>query len=58
VDGYLRPPRVPAYAAHGALTSESMRQIDHLVFAAPDLEDGVYEVEARFGVRAGDGGQH
>jgi hypothetical protein len=35
-----------------------MRQIDHLVFAAPDLEDGVNEVEARFGVRAGDGGQH
>ena len=35
-----------------------MRQIDHLVFAAPDLEDGVNEVEARFGVRAGDGEQH
>lgn len=58
MDGYLRPPRVPAHAADGALTSESMRQIDHLVFAAPDLEDGVNEVEARFGVRAGDGGQH
>ena len=35
-----------------------MTRIDHLIFAAPDLEDGVREVEARFGVRAENGGQH
>jgi hypothetical protein len=41
-----------------ALALESVRHIDHLIFAAPDLEDGVREVEARFGVRAAGGGQH
>lgn len=35
-----------------------MGQIDHLIFAAPDLQDGVGEIEARFGVRAAGGGQH
>jgi hypothetical protein len=33
-------------------------RLDHLIFAAPDLDDGVREVEARFGVRASGGGQH
>jgi hypothetical protein len=32
--------------------------LDHLIFAALDLDEGVREVEARFGVRAGEGGQH
>lgn len=41
-----------------ALPSEFVRQIDHLIFAAPDLEDGVREIEDRFGVRAAGGGQH
>jgi Glyoxalase-like domain len=41
-----------------ALTSESVRHIDHLIFAAPDLEDGVREIMDRFGVRAAGGGQH
>lgn len=36
----------------------SVGQIDHLIFAAPILEDGVWEIEARFGVRAEGGGQH
>jgi hypothetical protein len=33
-------------------------RLDHLIFAALDLDDGVREVEARFGVRASGGGQH
>jgi hypothetical protein len=32
--------------------------IDHLIFAAPDLDDGIREIEDRFGVRAEGGGQH
>ncbi|GGU28071.1 VOC family protein [Lentzea flava] len=32
--------------------------IDHLVYAAPDLDEAVTEVEERFGVRADGGGQH
>ncbi len=41
-----------------ALASESVTHIDHLILAVPHLEDGVSEVEARFGVRAAGGGQH
>jgi hypothetical protein len=33
-------------------------RIDHLIFAVPELDDGVAELEARFGVRAEGGGQH
>jgi hypothetical protein len=33
-------------------------RIDHLIFAVPELEDGVGEIETRFGVRAQGGGQH
>jgi hypothetical protein len=33
-------------------------RMDHVIFAVPDLEDGVAEMEARFGVRAEGGGQH
>ncbi|GAB2805742.1 VOC family protein [Lentzea nigeriaca] len=32
--------------------------IDHLIYAAPDLDAAVDEVEERFGVRAEGGGQH
>jgi len=33
-------------------------RIDHLVLAVPDLDDGVAQIEERFGVRAEGGGQH
>ncbi len=33
-------------------------EIDHLVFATPDLAQGVDEIEALTGVRASIGGQH
>ena len=33
-------------------------EIDHLVYAAPDLPGAVTEVEGRFGVRAQAGGKH
>jgi len=33
-------------------------RIDHLVLAVPELDDGVAQIEARFGVRAEGGGQH
>jgi hypothetical protein len=33
-------------------------QIDHLVYAASDLPAAVADVEERFGIRAGAGGQH
>jgi hypothetical protein len=39
--------------------SESVpRQLDHLVYAVPDLEGGVADLERRLGVRAAIGGQH
>ena len=39
--------------------SESLlSQVDHLVYAAPDLESAVGDLERRLGVRATAGGQH
>jgi hypothetical protein len=35
-----------------------LRQIDHLVYATPDLSTGVERIEALLGVRATPGGQH
>ena len=35
-----------------------LRSIDHLVYATPDLQTGVTQVEALLGVRATPGGQH
>lgn len=32
--------------------------VDHLIFAAPDLDTAVADIETRLGVRAGGGGQH
>jgi hypothetical protein len=44
---------VPAGAAAGLLS-----QIDHLVYATPDLTVGIETAERLFGVRASPGGQH
>jgi hypothetical protein len=33
-------------------------RLDHLIFAVPELDDGVADIEARFGVGAAGGGQH
>lgn len=35
-----------------------LSQVDHLVYAAPDLESAVDDLERRLGVRASPGGQH
>jgi hypothetical protein len=32
--------------------------IDHIIYAAPELETAVADIEQRFGVRAGGGGRH
>jgi hypothetical protein len=39
-------------------TSGLLDRIDHLVYAVPDLERGIDEVEALLGVRASAGGRH
>src|SRR5262245_65471654 len=38
--------------------TELMARVDHLVYAAPDLNRGVEEIEKLLGVRATPGGQH
>jgi len=38
--------------------SALLRQVDHLVFATPDLSEGVSRIEALLGIRATPGGQH
>src|SRR4249919_2082975 len=45
-------------AAQRSMTPAVLRQVDHLVFAAPDLDAGVARIEALVGVRASAGGQH
>jgi hypothetical protein len=40
------------------MTPAVLRQVDHLVFAAPDLDAGVARIEMLVGVRASAGGQH
>src|SRR5215467_15258569 len=37
---------------------ELLARVDHLVYAAPDLNRGVEEIEKLLGVRATPGGQH
>jgi hypothetical protein len=37
---------------------DPLRALDHLVFAAPDLEEGVRTIESMFGVRMSPGGRH
>jgi hypothetical protein len=39
-------------------TSESLSRVDHLLYATPDLDRGVEEIEKRLGVRATPGGRH
>src|SRR6266540_1737713 len=38
--------------------TELLARVDHLVYAAPDLNRGVEEIEKLLGVRATPGGQH
>src|SRR6186713_405022 len=50
------PLLVPAVRA--ADDRELLRRLDHLVYAVPDLDSGVADLEQRLGVRASAGGQH
>jgi hypothetical protein len=43
---------------HGAAESRVLRILDHLVYAVPDLDAGVADLERRLGVRAAPGGPH
>jgi hypothetical protein len=47
-----------ATAAGRQTPPDLLSRIDHLVYAAPDLDRGVRDIEARLGVRAVPGGQH
>ena len=47
-----------AAAAAGAQPQPAVSRVDHLVYAAPDLAQGVERIEALLGVRATPGGQH
>jgi hypothetical protein len=42
----------------GQQASTVVRRVDHLVYAVPDLDTGVADLEQRLGVRAAPGGQH
>src|SRR5579872_4069529 len=46
-----------ASAPEGA-DSALIARIDHLVYATPDLDRGISEIEATLGVKATPGGQH
>jgi hypothetical protein len=35
-----------------------LSSVDHLVYATPDLERGIREIESQLGIRASPGGQH
>ena len=50
------PLLVPAVRA--ADDRELLRRLDHLVYAVPDLDAGVADLEQRLGVRAAPGGPH
>ena len=45
-------------AMQGQPASTIVRRVDHLVYAVPDLDTGVADLEQRLGVRAAPGGQH
>jgi hypothetical protein len=47
---------VPLFAGQAA--QSVLRRVDHLVYAVPDLDAGVADLEQRLGVRAAPGGQH
>jgi hypothetical protein len=42
----------------GQEAAPMLRRVDHLVYAVPDLDTGVADLERRLGVRASPGGQH
>jgi hypothetical protein len=45
-------------ASAGQATHGVLRRVDHLVYAVPDLDAAVADLERRLGVRAAPGGQH
>jgi len=45
-------------AAAGQAPNGPLRRVDHLVYAVPDLDAAVADLERRLGVRAAPGGQH
>ena len=45
-------------AVHTAAGPGVLKRLDHLVYAVPDLDAGVADLEQRLGVRATPGGQH
>src|SRR5262245_39452888 len=40
------------------MSVDTLKRVDHLVYATPDLEESVNNLEKRLGVRAAAGGQH
>jgi Glyoxalase-like domain len=44
--------------AEPQVSGDSLRKVDHLVYATPDLNRGIDELERLIGVRASAGGQH
>ena len=49
---------IAAGAVHAADGDGALRRLDHLVYAVPDLDGGVADLERRLGVRAAPGGPH
>jgi len=45
-------------AVNGQRAAPILRSVDHLVYAVPDLDAGVADLEGRLGVRAAPGGPH
>jgi hypothetical protein len=45
-------------ATAGQGSSELLSRVDHLVYASPDLNRGIADIETRLGVKATPGGQH
>src|SRR5689334_21979649 len=43
---------------HGADGTGVLKRLDHLVYAVPDVDGGVADLEQRLGVRAAPGGPH
>src|SRR4029077_19669601 len=55
-----RPPPIvlPAFLLAPPAPAGVLAQVDHLVYATPDLQLGIETAEQLFGVRATPGGQH
>jgi hypothetical protein len=45
-------------ATESTIEKEIVLDVDHLVYATPDLQAGIVEIERLMGVRATEGGQH